>query len=124
MKYCVLKFIQPGVYYCATCQREWNIPSDENAVRVCETVVERKERLTVKECPHYLGSNGQTAKLFGCGCPSSQVNGIDISVCACELPSHPKCYPVQIPNTKEAIIEPNDIQLCVTCPDNPSNKVI
>lgn len=37
------------------------------------------------QCVHFLGGTNETIRVYNCGCASEQSNGVESTVCECEL---------------------------------------
>lgn len=76
-----------------------------------------RERLcgnfAIAPCQHFLGATKETVKVFGCDCPGASENGIDITICECELDAHPRCI---VFDRGTDLSDPSIVR-CSTCPD-------
>jgi hypothetical protein len=79
--------------------------------------VESANNLPNEFCPYFLGVTKETIKAFGCGCPSEKSTGVEVTVCGCELESHPRCT---LFNKGE--LSDLTVVRCSQCLDNPNKR--
>jgi hypothetical protein len=110
---CEWESLPEGIYICSAC----GVTRKEPLKRWCQSTPQKAWR-----CEYLTDEIEKTVKLFGVGCPSSRVNGIEVSALWCENPENKSG--LCVPHPYGTHTSDPSLWMCHTCPFNPRNRDI